>query len=121
VGRRRAPHRIGVRRNRRRLQQHVVPVLRAARALVQVAEGREPTDLVAARVARKRWATWLRLRREGAHEPPPLLVRTFAMVSKAVAWVCKEFPVPPPDHIAVIALCGKQSDLTEQAGQQSGQ
>jgi hypothetical protein len=49
--------------------------------------------------------------------PPPLLVRALARVSKAVAWVRKGYPVLPPDHIALIALCGKQSDPTEQVGQ----
>ncbi|MCW2653727.1 MAG: putative RNA-binding protein [Mycobacterium sp.] len=36
-------------------QQHVVPALRVARALVELAEGREPSDLDAAAVAREKW------------------------------------------------------------------
>lgn len=39
--------------------QHVVPALRVARALVELAEGREPSDLDASEVARQRWGELL--------------------------------------------------------------
>jgi len=40
-------------------QQHVLPVLRVARALVELAEGRAPSDLDAAEVARRHWGDLL--------------------------------------------------------------
>ncbi|HME74276.1 MAG TPA: ANTAR domain-containing protein [Mycobacterium sp.] len=40
-------------------QQHVVPALRVARALVELAEGPEPSDPDAAAVARERWGDLL--------------------------------------------------------------
>jgi hypothetical protein len=40
-------------------QQHVVPALRVARALVDLAERRETSDVAAAAVARERWGELL--------------------------------------------------------------
>jgi hypothetical protein len=42
-------------------QQYVIPALRMARALVELAEGREPSDLDAAAAARERWGDLLRV------------------------------------------------------------
>jgi hypothetical protein len=49
--------------------------------------------------------------------PPPFLVRMLAAISKAAAWVRKGYPAPPPGHVALIALCGRQGEPTERPGQ----
>ena len=46
-------------------QRHLVPALRVAEALVELAEGREPSDVDAAAAAREQWGDLLSASRPG--------------------------------------------------------